>query len=85
MHVFMVMENDGDYEVRYANPNLKTSAGKSRKSACVIRLYQRGAAALEVMFSLAEFQQAFPGLPEGPANVNTGSAHLTKSLKCSRI
>ena len=50
MNVFMAMENDGDYEVRYANPNLKTSTGKSRKTACGIRLYRRGAAPLEVIF-----------------------------------
>jgi hypothetical protein len=28
VNVFMVMDQDGDYEVRYANPKLKTSTGK---------------------------------------------------------
>merc|ERR1719456_1054541 len=28
MNVYMVMDEVGDYEVRYGNPNLKTTAGK---------------------------------------------------------
>ena len=34
MNVFMVMDKVGDYEVKYGNPNLKTSNEKSRKTAC---------------------------------------------------
>ena len=51
MHVFMVMENDGDYEVRYANPKLKTSTGKSRKTAVEIRFYRHSIAPVKSIFA----------------------------------
>ena len=51
MNVFMVMENDGDYEVRYANPKLKTSTGKSRKTAVEIRFYRHSIAPVKSIFA----------------------------------
>ena len=32
LNVYMVMDQVGDYEVRYGNPNLKTVEGKSSQS-----------------------------------------------------
>ena len=32
LNVYMVMDQVGDYEVRYGNPNLKTADGKSSQS-----------------------------------------------------
>ena len=55
MNVFMAMEKDGDYEVRYANPKLKTSTGKSRKTTRGTRWYHRSATPLKAVFAPGAF------------------------------